>query len=73
MATAGCLSEMLRKSVAEATAAFRGKKLMIETEQTSEVERDSETGVTGTLRAAAREARAWTRQHPRIGLGVLAT
>ncbi len=73
MATAGCLSEMLRKSVAEATAAFRGKKLMIETEQTSEVERDSETGVTGTLRAAAREARAWTRQHPRIGLGVLAS
>lgn len=53
-------------------AGLHGKKLMTETEQTSEVEQGSETGVQGTLRAAACEARAWMRRNPRAGLGALA-
>lgn len=32
----------------------------------------SDTGIAATLKAAAREAHAWTRQHPRIGLGAVA-
>ena len=52
---------------------FHGKNLMNESELKNDGEQgQDEAGLTATLRAAAREARAWTRQNPALGLGTLA-